>query len=511
MNDTSQKVVKLNDASIKTFADEIKRMVVCYGHFNVIHPGHMRYLKYARGLGDGLIVLLQADADLNDSGDGNYYPEDERAEGVSLLHIVDYVVILKKGDLDYFIKTVKPQILVLGSEHERENDRDQKINSAIELLKGQNGKVVFHAGETHYANTDLLHADIDDLELEKITLFKKVCRHQDIGLETLEGRLKKIENVNLLVVGDTIVDQYVACDAIGMSAEAPVLVVRELESREFIGGAAIVALHVKALGANCHFLSVVGDDLHANNVKNELSKQGVSTYLVSDVSRPTTYKIRYMVDNQKLFRVSKLKEHRLSTKVEELVIEKILQLAPEIDGILVSDFVYGVITNRVLDTIKNVAEKYNLKIFGDVQCSSQLGKVTKFKNFDLVCPTEREARLGLGNNVDGIEFIANSLIEELGSKELLITLGSEGFIAYSKQNDGFINRQHYPAMTANPVDVAGAGDSLFAAVSTCITSGANIMEASAIGACMASLAVREVGNQPITANKLKNYLARICA
>ena len=103
MNDTSQKIVKLNNDSIKTFADERKNIVVCYGHFNVIHPGHMRYLKYARGLGDGLIVILQADDDLADSGDGNYYSEEERAEGVSLLHIVDYVVILKKDDLENMV------------------------------------------------------------------------------------------------------------------------------------------------------------------------------------------------------------------------------------------------------------------------------------------------------------------------------------------------------------------------------------------------------------------------
>ena len=101
-------------------------------------------------------------------------------------------------------------------------------------------------------------------------------------------------------------------------------------------------------------------------------------------------------------------------------------------------------------------------------------------------------------------------MQELESNELLITLGSGGFIAYSKQSDGFMNRQHYPAMTVSPVDVAGAGDSLFAAMSACITSGATLMEASAIGACMASLAVREVGNQPISCNKIKNYLSRIC-
>ena len=60
----------------------------------------------------------------------------------------------------------------------------------------------------------------------------------------------------MIVLGDTIVDQYSACEAIGMSAEAPVVVVRELERKNFIGGAAVVAAHISALGAHCDFISV---------------------------------------------------------------------------------------------------------------------------------------------------------------------------------------------------------------------------------------------------------------
>ena len=366
MIETSQKIFTINSKSIKDFIVNRKRVIVCYGHFNVIHPGHLRYLKYARSLGDSLIVALQPDSELYGLEAKNYYPENDRAEGLSLLHIVDSVVILENGKLDSFIELIKPTILVLGSEHE--NERDENIESAVLILEKQQGKVVFHAGETHYGNTDLLNSGIDELEIKKISLFKKACINQSIELEALEKRLDEIKNINLLVIGDTIVDQYVACDALGMSAEAPVLVVRELESREFIGGAAIVASHLRALGASCYFLSVVGDDLHAGHVKEELAKCDVKTQLILDPSRPTTYKIRYMVDNQKLFRVSQLKEHKISTEIEEQVIEKIYKLAPSLDGILVSDFVYGVITEKVLDTVKEVASKYDLRIFGDVQC-----------------------------------------------------------------------------------------------------------------------------------------------
>ena len=118
-----------------------------------------------------------------------------------------------------------------------------------------------------------------------------------------------------------------------------------------------------------------------------------------------------MVEKQKLFRVSRLKEHNLSIDIEEKLIQSIVDLAPTLDGILVCDFVYGVITSEIIKTLEKVSLEYNLPLFGDLQCSSQIGNVTKFKNFSLLCPTEREARIALGNNEDGIEYVANLLLD----------------------------------------------------------------------------------------------------
>ena len=145
----------------------------------------------------------------------------------------------------------------------------------------------------------------------------------------------------MIVIGDTIVDQYAACEAIGMSAEAPVVVVRELRQKNFIGGAAVVAAHINALGAHCDFVSVVGMDDTADIVRNELKVLGIADNLTQDKSRPTTFKKRYVVENQKLFRVSKIEEHNLNSEIEDKCIEKLRKLAPKAHGIVVSDFVYG--------------------------------------------------------------------------------------------------------------------------------------------------------------------------
>ena len=176
---------------------------------------------------------------------------------------------------------------------------------------------------------------------------------------------------------------------------------------------------------------------------------------------------------------------------------------------MISDFVYGLITPNILKTISELSKKHKFSVFGDLQCSSQVGNVSKFKNFDLICPTERESRIALGTQDEGIEWVANSLMEQTKTRNLIMKLGREGFIAYESHDDEFINRQHFPSLSINPVDVAGAGDSLLSALSVGLCSGATLMQSSAIGAGMASIAVQQLGNIPVSYQQLKNNLSKI--
>ena len=478
--------------------------VLCYGHFNIIHPGHIRYLEQAKTMGDRLIVAVQGDQMLTHSGNPHHFPAQERALGLAWLHVVDYVLILDKGNLADAIKWLSPNFLVLGKEFEKE--RHWQMIEPLKMLEKIGGSVVYHAGEIQYATTELLGEEQTDLNQERCKKFHEACERQQVDLKQLQQAIDRFQQARLLVLGDTIVDQYTACDALGMSAEAPVLVVRELKSREYLGGAAIVATHAYSLGAKCHYLSVVGQDEKAKFVQNQLDHYKVENTLIPDSSRPTTFKIRYIVEKQKLFRVSRLLEHSLSAELESQMIKSLRKLAPQFDGILVSDFVYGVITEKILNELQELKIKYGLKLFGDLQCSSQVGNVCKFKHFDLLTPTEKEARVALGNRDDGIEWIANSLMEQSHTKDLLIKLGADGFIAYTTEEDGFVNRQHYPALCPNPVDVAGAGDSLLACMAVSLCAGNSPMVSAALGACMSSLAVQRVGNQPVGHEDLQQSL-----
>ena len=256
-----------------------------------------------------------------------------------------------------------------------------EVKEAVAAMADLGGRVLYEAGEAHYATADLLRGAQNEIERDRWIQFTAALHTHNIDLAQLAKSFSDSKSPRILVVGDTIVDRYVACDPVGMSNEAPVIVVKELESRDFAGGAAIVSAHVAALGAACDYLSVIGSDEPADTVKKQLAEHGVVTHLFEDSSRPTTFKIRYLVENQKLFRVSRLKEHSLSRELEDQLIERILDLAPRLDGILVSDFVYGVITSRILQVLGDVSQKHDIPLFGDLQCSSQIGNISKFENF----------------------------------------------------------------------------------------------------------------------------------
>ncbi len=98
-------------------------VILCYGHFNIIHPGHIRYLEHAKSLGKQLIVALQGDNDLKHSNNPQQFPAKDRAIGLAWLHIVDFVVILNEVSLEDVIKTIRPNLVVLGKEFEKKHKK----------------------------------------------------------------------------------------------------------------------------------------------------------------------------------------------------------------------------------------------------------------------------------------------------------------------------------------------------------------------------------------------------
>ena len=484
------KIIKQNLEVLENHND----LVLVYGHFTTIHPGHIRYLENAAKKGNKLIIALKQDEKIK--GKSRYvFSQEERGNSLAALSIVDYVLFLKDDNFVDVIKSIKPNFLILGKEFEKTEEKN--LSEAIFEIKKLGGKVLYDAGDINYSSSELLNGSLNNLFEERKSQFLKACKKQKITLEKILNSISKWKSSKIIVIGDSIIDQYAACEAIGMSAEAPVVVVKELKNKNFIGGAAIVAAHIASLGAQCEFISVTGNDSEKEFLSKELKRYGIGLNLIIDNIRPTTFKKRYVVDNQKLFRVSKFEDHSINQFLENKIIDKLEKLAPNSHSIVISDFVYGVITDNIIKKVKSLAKKYNLKIFGDLQCSSQIGQITKFKEFSMLCPNEKEARIAINEKELGLEAISQKLIKVTKTEKLLMKLGSKGFIVYDRDELGNLFSQYFPALSVNPLDVTGAGDSVLAAMAVGISCDQSTMITSAVATFMAAISVEQMGNTPI--------------
>jgi rfaE bifunctional protein kinase chain/domain len=464
-----------------------RRVAFVSGNFNLLHPGHIRLLRFASDSADVLIVGV-----LPDGTSGVSVPQQDRLNSVKALTMVSQAFILE-ASISETIEALRPHIVVNGKEYEARENPEQSV------LQAYGGKLLFSSGEMQFSTLNFLPggrapgssiAKPDDYPL----------RH-GFSLSKLKSILGGMSGLRVLVVGDLIVDTYIDCDPIGMSAEDPTLVVTPIEERTFLGGAGIVAGHAQGLGGVATFLSVVGGDGEADFARGALHDLGLRSTLLVDGTRPTTLKRRYRAQGKTLLRVNRLRQHPLEPDLAAKLIAEAARLLPQTDLLLFADFNYGCLPQPVVEALSSIARAHNVVVCADSQASSQISDISRYKGMDLITPTEREARLALHDFEGGLVVVAEELQRRASAKHVLITLGREGLLAYAKK-DGQFMTDRLPAFNSSPMDPAGAGDSLFAATSMGLASGANFWETTYLGALAAACQVSRVGNVPLTVAEL---------
>ena len=312
-----------------------------------------------------------------------------------------------------------------------------------------------------------------------------------------------MKKLRICVIGDTIVDEYISCDALGMSQEDPTIVVTPVMQERFVGGAGIVAAHARSLGSEVHFFSVAGKDDTSNFVNESLLNYQINYHSYEDDSRPTTLKQRFRVGQKTLLRVSHLRQHDVSAEIRKRMLADVLSVLDQTDMLLFADFNYGCLPDLLVNDIITECKARGIKMAADSQSSSQIGDVSRFQNMLLVTPTEREARLALQDFDSGLVVLAYKLQEKAHAKNVVITLGAEGMLVQAGRSEMHSwPTDRLSALNLAPKDVAGAGDSFLTCASMALAAGADIWEASYLGALAAACQVGRVGNIPLTHEEL---------
>jgi len=500
MDKVKEKIVYFENIDKKLKNKNLK-MVLCHGHFDLIHPGHLRFLDAARALGSKLIVALYTDDYYEAYDKKNHFSVEERAKNLSYLETVSKIIIIHPNKLHLLLKNFEFTYFAIGKEFI--DQRKDEISLSIKIASMKKTKIKYLSGDINYEEN--FRVIQDDIKIKKWKELKLILDKRNISLKNILTKINKPVKTNIIIIGDIIIDKYVNCIPIGMSEEAPLVVVKEIDDKLFIGGAGIVSQHIKSMKKNPYLLSVCGNDEYYDKIKKELKFIKIRNKIFKDKDRMTTLKTRYIVDKQKLFRVSKLDENPINEDLEKKILRIIENNILKTHILIVSDFVYGVITDNIIDKILKLRKKYNFILIGDLQCSSQLGDASKFLNFDLICSTEKEARIALMDNVSGIEHIANRMLKKTNSMNFILKLGGEGFILYSRGKKT-IKRIHYPALEPNPVDKTGAGDTLLASMAVALNCELDIESSAAFAACASALAVQKLGNTSIALKDLEIFI-----
>jgi D-glycero-beta-D-manno-heptose-7-phosphate kinase len=305
--------------------------------------------------------------------------------------------------------------------------------------------------------------------------------------DRLAALLSKMQGCHIVVVGDAMLDVYLAGDAERISPEAPVPVVTVHSRRYALGGAANVAANVAATGAECRLVAVLGDDARGDSVRAELAQHRlVDRHLVVAPARPTTSKTRVVARGQQVVRIDEEVEEPIPPRTVAGVLEQLDLAMADADALLLEDYNKGTLTPDVIERALALARKRGVPVVVD----------PKFRNFfayrgaTVFKPNRRELEQALGAAVDLAHSDAlPAELGRLGVDNLLLTLGPEGMVLVTK--DGEITR--IPTMAREVYDVSGAGDTVTSWTGTALAAGATVREAARVANYAAGIEVGKAG------------------
>jgi len=469
-----------------------KKVIMCHGVFDVVHPGHVRHFIYAKGKADILVASLTADKHITKGRYRPHVPENLRALNLAAFEVIDYVLIDHEDKPLRNIETLQPDYFAKGYEYVSDG-LPQKTQEEADVLAEYGGEMIFTPGDIVYSSSSLINLAPPSIQTEKLLTLMEV---NNVSFQDLRSTMANISGKKVHVIGDTIVDSYTQTTMIGGQTKTPTMSVHYQGRTDFNGGAAIVAKHLRAAGADVTFTTVLGDDDYKNFVLDDLRESGVVCKPIVDSTRPTTNKNAIVAGGYRLLKIDTLDNSTINDDILSEITENVQNIP--CDALVYSDFRHGIFNRRTIPALLDAVPE-NVFTVADSQVASRWGNITDFKNFDLITPNEREARFSLADQDSGIRPLAARIYDASQCKTLILKLGDRGVLTCKSGNhedsqsffvvDSFVDRV---------VDAVGAGDALLAYSTLSMLSSGSSVIATIIGSMAAAAECEKDGNHPIT-------------
>lgn len=310
----------------------------------------------------------------------------------------------------------------------------------------------------------------------------------------------------ILIIGDLIADEFVYGEIARVSREAPVMILSYEHTETMPGGAGNAAANVAALSKEASVIGLVGRDYSGRQLTLGLRNRGVNTKgVIALASYQTPTKTRILAGSshstrQQVIRVDREPKKPLPENLPEQFIERLTKVLDNIDAIIISDYNYGVIT---LSLLKKLRELIYISPYKQIPVIvDSRFHLTNCHNFTGATPNQAELEAIAGRRLDKEEElleVGNKLCKDLGLKVLLLTRGSEGMIVFEPSIKPYVLSA---VGSKNPVDVTGAGDTVIAAFTLALASGANFCQAAEIANHAGGIVVMKRGTATLTQSEL---------
>lgn len=461
----------------------------CHGVFDPLHVGHIRHFKDARRFGDVLVVTVTPDRFVNKGPHRPVFTEDLRAEAIAALSVVDYVGINQWPTAVETIGLLKPNVFVKGSEFRAGKDLTGAIGVEESAVRAAGGRMDF---------TDDLVFSASNLVNRHLPVFPKAVTDyladfaQRYSAATVLKRLTDCRPLKVLVLGETIIDDYQYVEAIGKSSKEPMLVVKALSQERFIGGAAAVANHVANFSEHVGLRTLLGELNSEEAFIRQQLKPGVQADFFFRPQSPTIIKRRFIEQYffAKLFEVYEINDALPTDEESAGWVDRLQGTLGDYDLVIVNDLGHGMFTPELIELICHESKFLALNTQTN---AGNLGfnLVTKYPRADYIVLAESEMRLESRDRRGDLKPMLADLSRRMDCERLIVTRGNHGCLGYSR-SEGYTE---VPAFATRVVDRTGAGSAFIAITALCAAGGAPLELIGFIGNVVGAEAVAVVGQR----------------
>ena len=467
------------------------RVVLAHGVFDLLHMGHVRHLETARREGDLLFVTLTADRHVNKGPGRPVFPELMRAEMVAALECVDAVGISNWQTAEGVLRLVQPDVYIKGPDYAAEaEDITGNIARERELVERLGGRVVY-TDDVTFSSSSLINRHLNVYDSE-VTGFLTGLRERELGPAILRA-VESIAQQRVLLVGETIIDEYQYTQPMGKSAKENIIASR-YEGREvFAGGVIASANHVADFVKHVEVITCLGEtDSHEELIRAAL-KPNVTAHFIRLPKVPTIRKCRFVDPGhmRKLFEVYHFDDTPLAGALEAELVRLVAERAAAFDVVIVNDFGHGMMTANAIEQVIRGATFLAVNAQSN---SANLGfnPITKYGRADYVCIDAPEARLATRQRfLDLGQLIQGPLREQVDCDRIIVTHGQHGCLTF----DLSCGLAKVPAFTRQVVDTVGAGDAFLSVTAPLVAAGMPMELVGVVGNAAGALKVAIVGHR----------------